>query len=174
LPYIDTDRLSLVALGLMSAGSLRQLEAELIGSREWGGKAAAWWQERLDTNEDRLPVDVVAMCRDIRMDSATEGFRRRAVPALLYRYFAQMKTVFTELARSLEDGERCVFVVGMNRTGSGVKQRVVSTPTLLAKIAEQEGFAVDEIIHLDTWPRYGLHHGNGVRGESAVLLTRNQ
>ena len=38
LPYIDTQRLSLVWLGLVEPGGIAGLEAELIGSRELRGK----------------------------------------------------------------------------------------------------------------------------------------
>src|SRR5262249_30986834 len=47
LPYIDTDRLSLVLLGLSPAGELRELERVLYGSREWTTREASVWNERL-------------------------------------------------------------------------------------------------------------------------------
>jgi site-specific DNA-methyltransferase (cytosine-N4-specific) len=39
LPYIDTQRLSLIWLGLCTVTQLRRLEAEAIGSRELNGQS---------------------------------------------------------------------------------------------------------------------------------------
>ncbi len=68
-------------------------------------------------------------------------------------------------------GERAVFIVGKNRTRAGTEQIVIDTPALLASTAETVGFAVDELFRLETWPRFGLHHTNGIAHESAVLLS---
>ncbi len=62
LPYIDTDRLSVVLLGLASASSLRELERVLYGSREWTTSEARVWSERLEGSSHDLPQDVVDLC----------------------------------------------------------------------------------------------------------------
>ena len=172
LPYVDTDRLSLVSLGLLRTEELRPLEASLVGSREWRGAEEREWDRRLTDNASELPSQVVATCRSIKDRNGTDaGFRRRAVPGLLYRYFSQMGLAFAELRDALKPRERAVFIVGVNRTGAGSNQVLVDTPHLLGILAEHHGFQRDELIRLNTWPRYGLHHENGVPGESALLLT---
>jgi Putative RNA methylase family UPF0020 len=171
LPYIDTDRFSIVALGLGTAKSLRGLESGLIGSREWSVVEQREWAARLNSG-GALPVAVVERCQELQRNTGSDaGFRKRAVAALVFRYFTQMDEVFRELRLALNAGERAVFIVGVNRTGSGPSQTVIDTPNLLARIAERRGFAVDEVIPLETWPRYALHHANSVSGESAVVLT---
>ncbi|MGD0249200.1 MAG: DNA methyltransferase [Candidatus Limnocylindrales bacterium] len=113
LPYIDTDRFSLVALGLHKASGLRTLEAELVGSREWSISEQRRWTDRLDTADDGLPAEVLDICRAIqKTDGSSVGFRKRAVPALLFRYFIQMDQVFRELRTALKPRERAVFIVG--------------------------------------------------------------
>lgn len=175
LPYIDTDRLSLVALGLTSPEDLRNLERELIGSREWLKAEATSWQQHLAENTRDLPTSVVELARRIQVlneESGTAGFRKQAIPGLLYRYFSQMATGLRNLARYQGEDERAVFIVGSNRTKAGGEQVAIPTPELLADVAETCGYAVDEIHELDTWPRYGLHHANAVQSERAVVLRR--
>lgn len=174
LPYIDTDRLSVVALGLADSGSLLELERGLIGSREWTRAEQVRWDAFRSSNELALPTEVVAICERIDRlnDDGRAGFRRKAVPSLLYRYFARMGAAIDRWAQILTAGEAAVLIVGHNHTTAGGEKVSIPTPRLLARIAETRGFGVDEILKLETWPRYGLHAANGVPGEDAVVLRR--
>ena len=174
LPYIDTDRLSLVALSLVSPSEVRALEGDLTGSREWTTAAAAGWTARMRDNADSLPDDVVELCARIerRNEAQGAGFRRVATPALLYRYFTDMTAALRSWAQVLSSDERAVLVVGSNRTGGHVDPIEIDTPSLTAHCAERVGFELEELIGLQVWPRYGLHARNGVAGESAVVLRR--
>ena len=174
LPYIDTDRLSIVALGLASVKQVRELEMDLVGSREWRKAEERGWWRRLDANTDALPEAVTQLVRNLRMrnEDGDAGFRRAAVPALLYRYFARMGECFGAWRVGLRAGERALLIVGNNRTTAGGEQNVIRTPELLGKVAETRGYEVEEIIPLETWPRYGLHGKNGVAGEDALVIRR--
>ena len=55
LPYIDTQRLSLVWLGLAEPGRIAGLEAELIGSRELRGSPRRSLEDALSSNSRGLP-----------------------------------------------------------------------------------------------------------------------
>lgn len=174
LPYIDTDRLSIVALGLASVKEVRQLEMDLVGSREWRKAEERGWWRRLDANTDALPEAVTQLVRNLRTrnEDGNAGFRRAAVPALLYRYFARMGECFDAWRAGLRTGERALLIVGNNRTTAGCEQTVIPTPELLGDVAETRGYEVEEIIPLETWPRYGLHGKNGVAGEDALVIRR--
>ncbi|WP_431727850.1 DNA methyltransferase [Verrucosispora sp. TAA-831] len=175
LPYIDTDRLSLIALGLVDPNELRPLEASLVGSREWNKAVQKRWADARSENAYGLPRSVTQLLQqlDERNKTVGAGFRRAAVPTLLYRYFAQMGEAFNAWSSGyLRPGERAVLVVGRNRTGPADDRILIDTPRLLADVAELHGFAVRELIPFETWPRYGLHSSNGVNGEDAVVLAR--
>lgn len=174
LPYIDTDRLSLVLLGLASPKELRHQEAALVGSREWGQVEARRWSDLRSQNALGLPGSVVDLLSEIssRNELHGAGFRRAAVPALLYRYFADMAACLRAWTSYLRPSERAVLVVGRNRTGRSGDQVLIDTPRLLADVAQDCGYQLDEIVPFETWPRYGLHGANGVRGEDAIFLTR--
>jgi hypothetical protein len=174
LPYIDTDRLSVVALGLAGSRELNTVERSLIGSREWARPQQREWDERRRSNSDRLPLSIVALTADIdeRNQRSDAGFRRQAVPSLLYRYFARMATAIDRWQEVLDGGESAVLIVGHNHTNAGGERVEIPTPSLLAEIATDRGFVLRETIKLETWPRYGLHAANGVPGEDAVVLER--
>lgn len=172
LPYIDTDRLSIVALGLAGPAELMTLERCLLGSREWNRAEQREWDARRKRDEARLPAAVTALlCHIDKLNGEAEaGFRRQAVPSLLYRYFAGMAEAMETWRRSLAAGEAAVLIVGHNHTTAGGERIDIATPELLGLVAESRGFEVVESIELETWPRYGLHAANSVAGEDALVL----
>lgn len=174
LPYIDTDRLSVVALGLADSSELLALERSLIGSREWTRPEQLEWDRHRLANRNDLPPAVTSVISGIatRNEGPDSGFRRKAVPSLLYRYFARMGNSFDQWHAALAAGEAAVLIVGHNHTTAGGERIAIPTPELLGQVAETRGFDVDEIIKLETWPRYGLHSANGVPGEDALVLRR--
>lgn len=172
LPYIDTQRLSLVWLGLIEPDEIRRLDAEVLGSREvLRGRdqlAAA-----LESNAANLPDDVQDFCSMLaRSLGASDGFRRQAVPMLLYRYLAGMKATFANLHRVVRKGGRMAWVVGVNQTTLDRKPIVIDTPSLLCRLAGSVGFRVAPPIPLQTYHRYGVHQKNSIRDESILLFTR--
>ena len=62
LPYIDTQRLSLVWLGLCPPEEIGKLEAELIGSREFRGSARRTLLQQLIDNASNLPCAQSRIC----------------------------------------------------------------------------------------------------------------
>jgi site-specific DNA-methyltransferase (cytosine-N4-specific) len=172
LPYIDTDRLSIALLGLAPAADLLDLERSLIGSREWTRVEAAKWTERWTTNADGLPQLLLKLLSAIDGQNKEHhaGFRRQAVPPLLYRYFASMGAAMSAWSGHMQPGERAVLVVGRNRTGSKGLEFTIDTPELLADLAADRGYKLVDMISLETWPRYGMHARNGVNAELAVVL----
>lgn len=174
LPYIDTDRLSIIALGLSGSGELTPLERSLIGSREWSRAQNREWDARRKENADCLPAGVTSTVERIdELNAGSDaGFRKQAVPSLLYRYFASMAAAIDSWREVLSAGEAAVLIVGHNHTNAGGERFEIPTPSLLAEIAPGRGFAVEDLLKLETWPRYGLHAANGVPGEEALIIRR--
>lgn len=174
LPYIDTDRLSLVLLGLAKSGDIRMLERELTGSREWTVTIQREWDRARVDNRDDLPpavTDLVARISDVNHRQGA-GFRRAAVPSLLYRYFSDMGRTLDALGSVLRAGEKVVLVVGSNRTGKGPDAITIPTPELIGEVGASRDYVLQEVIPLETWPRYGMHASNAVNEERAVVLVR--
>ena len=174
LPYIDTQRLSLVWLGLAGPADVRRLDAALIGSREFRGDERRRNATALMDNTAELPSAQVAFCRHLQ-GALTEhdGFRRQAVPTLLYRYFASMRRCFGAVRSVVRCGAPFALIVGRNHTVLGGIRRDIDTPVHLADLAGDAGWAVAEAMPLQTYPRYGYHAGNAVRAETLLILRKS-
>ncbi len=171
LPYVDTQRLSLVWLNQIEPSEVCRLEAELVGSREFRGGTHREMARALKENNKCLPLDQAAFCRRLH-DSLNEqdGFRRQAVPALLYRYFASMHDCFRATRTVLRRGAPFALIVGHNHTVLGGIRHDIDTPAHLAALGASVGWKVEELTPLQTYRRYGYHASNAVRSETLVVL----
>lgn len=172
LPYIDTQRLSLVWLGLIPPSEILPLEARLVGSREVRGeqsKKALF--DQLQTNAASLPAAQAKYCKMLQNAlGAGDGFRRKAVPLLLYRYFVGMSQMFSSLRPLMKSGAPFALIVGGNHTVLGGKRFDINTPQHLADIGSSCGWVHTETIPLQTYQRYGYHMDNSVSAEAMVIL----
>jgi len=173
LPYIDTQRLSLVWLGLLPPDRILELESELIGSRELRGTYRRKIVGDMLENGAQLPESAAQFC--ITLQNAlgeSDGFRRMAVPTLLYRYFAAMQASFKAVRGVLKAGAPYALIVGHNHTVLSGARFEINTPAHLARIAEHVGWRVEEFVELQTYRRFGLHMSNAVAAEKLLILRK--
>lgn len=172
LPYIDTQRLSLMVLGLIKANKVRATERSLIGNREISTKERLAIERAMNNDAEHLPAECLSLCRELKesLDTNKDGFRRQNVPALIYKYFVEIRLMFREVQRLLRPGAPFALVVGPNKTHLGGQTWVVDTPRLLALLAERNGFAVQETLGLDAYQRFDVHQANSIRSETLLLL----
>jgi len=174
LPYIDTQRLSLVWLNLIDPNQIRDLESRLIGSREFQVKAEQnAWTDLFRVNNYELPKEVFELCdRLYGKLTKDDGFRKRALPSLLYRYFYDMKKAFESVQSHLKLNTHFALIVGHNHTMIGGTRTEIDTPKLLAIIGEQIGFKLQELTALEAYHRYGLNASNAVQKESLIVFKK--
>lgn len=171
LPYIDTQRLSLVWLGLIPPDEILSLEAQLVGSREIRGQSKNALLASLEANEACLPAREIDFC--IRLQNALseqDGFRRQVVPRLLYRYFAGMADAFSAIRRLAKSNAPFGLIVGGNHTVLSGTRFDIDTPEHLASIAAARGWHHVETVPLQTYRRYGLHVSNATSTEALLIL----
>lgn len=173
LPYIDTQRLSLVWLNLLPPSRVLGLESELIGSREFRGSRRDF-MTALRENSAAIPDSDAFFCTELQAAlGERDGFRRQAVPTLLYRYFASMQASFKSIRSVMKPGAPFALVIGHNHTILGGKRYDINTPAHLASVAQNTGWIIDELIELQTYRRYGYHVNNAV-GSETLLILKNQ
>jgi len=173
LPYIDTQRLSLVWLGLSQAKAINSLEETLIGSREFRKSVQKQWIDRMQNNIDDLPAPVVDFCNQLQNALTNQdGFRRQAVPTLLYRYFVDMKQVFVNVHGLLKQNGKFCLVVGHNQTTIGGVKYSFDTPALLEQVAISVGWKAFELTQLQAYQRFSLHSQNAINQESLIVLMK--
>lgn len=174
LPYIDTQRISLVWLGLCSASEIGKLEASLIGSRELLKSEKNKWAEVIKENASDLPEDIYSLIMDMN-DSLSEkdGFRKQAMPTLTYKYFSEMKDMFVNVRKMMNHDALYGLVVGHNKTTLGGKEYNIDTPKLLAILAQNSGWNIEELFPLQTYKRYGINSKNAITKETLIILKNN-
>lgn len=173
LPYIDTQRLSLVWLGLISPKEIGELEARLTGSREFIQEQKRLWGDSLANNSRELPDSIYEYCLKLQKAvSSEDGFRRKSVPMLMYRYLSDMRDVFKSTLGIMQTSAPFALIVGHNRTTLGGKLFDVDTPALLREVALQCGWAYEDSIPLQTYQRYDSHMANGVQAETLLIVKK--
>ncbi|MFC1917838.1 DNA methyltransferase [Chloroflexota bacterium] len=173
LPYIDTQRLSLVWLGLLEPKSIRLKEESLIGNREASKEKLQLLSQSIDDNHANLPKAPWEYCMMLKQClTDSDGFRRKAVPALLYQYFEHMMITFHIIKKVVKSQGVYSMVVGINHTTLGGKKFYIDTPRFLSNLAEQQGWSITELTPLETYKRYGLHSANAVRNETLLVMRK--
>src|SRR5262249_52744384 len=150
LPYIDTDRLSLLVLFGMESSARRPVEYNLIGSREITTSDRVQIEQLLIDETSGLPVEIQEYLSALhnRVCIADVGFRRRNMPALLGRFFRDMEAVLKNCFRILRAGGEAMLVIGDNRISlDGASERIATTDFVEA-IANQAGFVPMERIDI--------------------------
>lgn len=174
LPYIDTQRLSLVWLNLLEPENILALESELIGSRELRGHARKKLFSDLEENKQCLPEAEAVFCHQLQNAlDANDGFRRKAVPILLYRYFTSMQQSFRVIRDIMHQHAPFALIVGHNHSVLGGIRYDIDTPVHLANIASGVGWTVEELMPLQTYHRYGYHMNNSINAETLIILRRS-
>jgi site-specific DNA-methyltransferase (cytosine-N4-specific) len=172
LPYIDTQRLSLVMFGHISRADIQRTERELTGCREISLRERRELEAQITAGDHVLPGEVTKLCRELLKAAAGNGngFRRLNRPALTYRYFRNMAAFFTNLRRVMRPGGKVALVVGPSRTTLGKKEYVIDTPKLLSAIGRRCGFSVAMTVEMDTYQRYDLHQRNSIGSETLTVF----
>lgn len=171
LPYIDTHRLSLVWLELLDADRIHELESSLVGSREIRGGSRRKAAADRKTNAAGLPTSEADFCARLQLAiGPDDGFRRQAVPILLYRYFAAMRNSFAAVHRVMRPGAPFGLIVGHNHTVLGGVKHDINTPAHLVSLAGSVGWSVEDTLPLQSYQRYGYHMNNAVSAETLIIL----
>lgn len=174
LPYLDTDRLSLLYLGLLSRRGHRERDQEMIGNREvTNKKRKAYWQYYTE-NKTALPQSVTSLIDRIEQLNSTKevGFRRKNLPALLAKYFLDMKEVLAGIEQVLKPGAPAFVVVGDNHTIAGDEKVDIETSSLLVDVAEMVGLEAGEHIPMEMLVSRDIFKKNAVASEVILHLRR--
>ena len=170
LPYLDTDRLSLCFLGLLPRNEHRERDQDMIGNREITDKARkTFWQE-FSLGQHGLPDSVVELISKIHRlnHKSNAGFRRQNLPSLLYKYFHDMKQVFSGMQEILKSGASAFVVVGNNHTIAGGQRVDITTIDLLRDVAMSVGLEAVETMEMEMLVSRDIFKKNAIDSESIL------
>ncbi len=174
LPYLDTDRLSLSYLGLLSRTEHRRRDFDMIGNREiTTGQRQDFW--RLYGEEKAgLTQDIVGVIDRIAQlnENTGVGFRRQNLPSLLARYFLDMRQLFKTLRVLLRTDAPAYVVVGNNHTIAGTQRVDIETNQLLAELGESVGLSLTGTISMEMLQSRDIFKRNAGNAET-ILEFRN-
>jgi site-specific DNA-methyltransferase (cytosine-N4-specific) len=175
LPYLDTDRLSLYYLGLLSRSEHRQRDYDMIGNREvTNGHRQRYWEKYLQ-NRHKLTqsiTSVIDLIYELNSNSDV-GFRRRNLPSLLGCYFLDMRQVFDTFTKVLRSGAPAYVVVGNNHTTAGGQRVEIETDKLLAELGEAAGLRLAEVVPMEMLISRDIFKKNTSSTESILFFTNN-
>jgi site-specific DNA-methyltransferase (cytosine-N4-specific) len=174
LPYLDTDRLSLCYLGLLPRSQHRKRDLQMIGNREVTESQRHGYWQYYEENKSLVPMDVQNLIEHVNnLNLTTEvGFRRRNLPALLAKYFIDMRAVFKEMMVLMRQGTPAYIVVGNNHTIAGGQRIEINTADLLGQIGESIGFRRKDAMPMDMLVSRSIFRKNAVGSESIMCLER--
>lgn len=174
LPYIDTDRLSLLILFGLNSSKRRPFEQNLVGSREINITGKKRLEEILIRNEANLPESVMRFLTAIhhRVSAAKVGFRRKNMPALLLRFFQDINKILSNCFRALKYEGQAMIVIGDNRIKIDSDYERIPTTDLVEEIAEECGFKPLERIDISVTKENYLHIKNAITENVVLRLKR--
>ncbi|NET43978.1 DNA methyltransferase [Okeania sp. SIO2B3] len=174
LPYLDTDRLSLCYLNLLSRSQHRKQDLKMIGNREITGKQRRDYWEYFQQKKALLPQSVISLIEKIdRLNTESNaGFRRRNLAALLAKYFFDMREVFQEILQLLKPGAFAYIVIGNNHTIAGGERVKIETAKLLVDIGEMVGLEIVEQIEMEMLASRNIFKKNAIASELILSFKR--
>jgi len=172
LPYLDTDRLSLCYLGLLSRPEHRRRDQHMIGNREISEKQRSIYWELFEARKKKLPKSVSTLIQRVStLNSKIEvGFRRRNLPALLTKYFSDMQQVFEGIITVLRPGSSAYVVIGNNHTIAGGERVEIETGSLLMDIAAAVGMTLKQRIPMEMLVSRDIFRKNAVASEEILCF----
>lgn len=172
LPYLDTDRLSLCYLGLLSRPEHRQRDQDMIGNREITEKQRLMYWDLFESKKKKLPGSVAALIQKVStLNSKIEvGFRRRNLPALLTKYFIDMQQVFAGMMTVLRRGSPAYVVIGNNHTIAGGERVEIDTASLLVDLAAAVGLKSEKRIPMEMLVSRDIFKKNAVASEEILCF----
>jgi DNA modification methylase len=175
LPYIDTDRLSLLILCGMTSAQRRPLEEMLTGSREVGNAERHTLETTIERREVALPTDIIDFIHSLYVTNIREevGFRKRNLPSLLLRFFTDMQRVLLNCKGLLKSSGQAMIVIGDNSTTVNGKATAIPTTKLLLCLSEHVGFDCVEQIPI-TVTTENLQHIRHAITRNTVLWLRKR
>ena len=172
LPYIDTDRLSLLVLLGMDSSTRRPVEHNLIGSREILTNKRRQIEKSIKDGGHGLPESVCIYLQDLlqRVTKADVGFRRKNMPSLLYRFFQDMVAVLKNCHQILRPGGEAMVVIGDNRMRVEGDYERIATTDFVQKIALTCGFELSERIDISVTTENFVHINNAITKNVVLRL----
>lgn len=173
LPYLDTDRLSLIVLGLLPRKQHKNTEKIMVGTREVTERQRRETWERYITRKRELPDCISSLIDQIAEHNHGDniGFRRRNLPSLLGKYYLDMLDAMQSAHALMAPRAHGYYVVGNNSTVVDGQKIEIPTDHFLFEIGSVAGWRLDQMIPMELLISRDIFKRN--RGTSETILCFN-
>ena len=146
----------------------------MIGNREITRRLRTEYESKFHAQKNRLPGSVSHLIQKIEQLNASHpvGFRRRNLPALLTKYFFDMREVLVGMNDVLREDGRAFVVVGNNHTIAGGQKVDIHTASMLQEIGEQIGFAIEDSIDMEMLTSRDIFRKNTIESERIIAFRK--
>jgi hypothetical protein len=170
LPYLDTDRLSLIALGLLPRKMHRGLEEHMVGTREVSERQRLLAWSAYQQRRDELPDCINKLIEHIAQHNHKDGvgFRRRNLPALLGKYYLNMLDAMRSAFTMMASNTHAYYVVGNNSTNVNGDRIEIPTDTFLFELGGRAGWKMMEMLPMELLVSRDIFRDN--RGTAETIL----
>jgi hypothetical protein len=171
LPYLDTDRLSLAVLNLLTTASHKDIDLLMIGNREINKRIKSELWDNYKSNKLLLTKainDLIDTIDTGNNSDPTAGFRKLNLPPLLAKYFIDMRDVLSESLKASKKGANAFFIVGSNSTTVMGEKVMIDTDVLLWDLAKKVGWKQVQYIPMELLHSRDIFKEN--RGSTETIL----
>lgn len=176
LPYIDTDRLSILLLFGLRSKERNTIEYSLIGSREISPKDSGKLDETIEAKDFGNIVSPTAqkiISGIYELNKAADvGFRRKHKAALLYRYYSDMTSVLNNLSQVVAPNSSLFFVIGDNKTQAGAEEVIIQSGQFIKECGIELGWKLEDIIPITVTQENRLHNKNSITDNDIIWFRK--
>ncbi len=176
LPYIDTDRLSLLSIFGMNSKVRKPLEETITGSREICKSSRNLLDQKIENlSEIDLDDEIIEYISNLYKVniSSDVGFRRKNLPSLLLRFFIDMKIVLKNCEKLLRPGAEAVIVIGDSTTVSGGQKKIIPTTNFIEIICNSLKLKTVEKIPISVTTENYQHIKNAIKSNIALRVMKS-
>jgi DNA modification methylase len=176
LPYIDTDRLSILLLFGLRSRARSVIEYNLIGSREILPKDRTELDEKIEAKNFGNIISPTAQKTISEIynlnKNANVGFRRKNSAALLYRYYSDMTNVLSNLSQVVAPNGSLFFVIGDNKTQAGEQEIIIQSGQFIKECGIEFGWRLIDMIPITVTQENRLHNKNSITNNDIIWFKK--
>jgi DNA modification methylase len=178
LPYIDTDRLSILLLYSMQSKERKNIERNLVGARNIRKSERREYDEKIEDGHfgeirsDRAQ-DIISTVYQLNKN-ADVGFRRKNKAALLYRYYSDLTSSLDRIDEVVRPGGSIFFVIGDNETTAGdEKVKIdIKTSEVLTEMGSIRNWGLVDRIPISVTKEDKKHNKNSITENDIIWFKK--
>lgn len=166
LPYIDTDRLSMLVCHGMTGDQRKGAEDQLIGSREITTRQRNALNSSIEEGELSSLNSSIArkLVRVIHAENqgTDAGFRKLNTASLLLKYFEKMDRVARNLTRVVKPGGSAFVVIGDTKTTAGGSEIKIKSGRAIEQQFNAAGWVTESVQPITVTRENVVHSKNTI------------